>query len=380
MRRQILWLTLVMVGSAVGGFLAVTVHSRFEESAIAQERVRLARAVLVADVESLGERFERVAEKVAPAVVAVDSTRTQAESGSGKTVEESGSGVLVRFDGRDETFVLTNHHVIAGASPDRIVITLANGRVLQGERVWSDPESDVAVVALPDVGSLPTASLGTSSDLKVGRWVLAIGSPFGLNQTVTHGIISAVGRGEVHLGSTIRIKDFIQTDAAINPGSSGGPLVNLDGEVIGINTAIASPSGSNSGIAFSIPIDLVRRVAGQLLRHGKVQRGYLGVQLGPGLEPTKALRLGLDFARGAQVEYVYADTPGDKAGLQAGDIITEFNGIAIRDETHLIRLISDTPPGESIELGVLRDGKKLQLRAVTGDWSNGRRRIRGADR
>src|SRR5262249_54122889 len=155
---------------------------------------------------------------------------------------------------------------------------LADGRLFRPSRVWTDPASDVAVLRL-DAEGLPTATLGNSDTARVGQWVLAIGSPFGLNQTVTHGIISARERGQVNLGETIRINDFLQTDAAINPGSSGGPLVNLEGEVIGINTAIASYNSSSSGVAFSIPVNLVKRVMGELLEKGSVTRGYLGMQL-----------------------------------------------------------------------------------------------------
>src|SRR5262249_37837427 len=152
------------------------------------------------------------------------------------------------------------------ASPKQITISLADGRILKPTRVWADPESDIALLGLSDEAvGLTTLPLGDSDRVRVGQWVLAIGSPFGLNQTVTHGIISARGRGQVSLGSTIRIKDFLQTDAAINPGSSGGPLINLNGELVGINTAIASPSGGNSGVAFSIPVNLVKTIIAQLL-------------------------------------------------------------------------------------------------------------------
>src|SRR5207248_3916805 len=154
--------------------------------------------------------------------------------------------------------------------------------------------SDIALLRLAAAGELPTATLGDSDSVHVGQWVLAFGSPFGLNQTMTHGIISARERGQVSLGNTIRIKDFLQTDAAINPGSSGGPLVDLDGEVVGINTAIASNSGSNSGLAFSIPVNLVKRVTQQLLERGSVPRGYLGVQVAPAFGVADAFRLGLD--------------------------------------------------------------------------------------
>src|SRR5437016_589272 len=188
----------------------------------------------------------------------------------------------------------------AAAGAARISVNLPDGRLLKPTQVLADPETDVALLVVEGTpGSLPTAVLGDSERVRVGQWVLAIGSPFGLSQSVTHGIISARERGSVSLGTTIRIKDFLQTDAAINPGSSGGPLVNLDGEVIGINTAIASQSGANSGVAFAIPINLVKRVVRQLQERGAVSRGYLGLQLVASFEPADALALGLDRSRGA---------------------------------------------------------------------------------
>jgi S1-C subfamily serine protease len=199
--------------------------------------------------------------------------------------------------------------------------------------------------------------------------VLAIGSPFGLSQSVTQGIVSALGRGQVSLGNTIRIKDFLQTDAAINPGSSGGPLVNLDGEVVGINTAIASQSGSNSGVAFSIPINLVRRVSRQLLDKGSVSRGYLGVQLASILEPATALRLGLVRAQGALIEAVYPETPAAEAGLRANDVVLQVDGKGIRNENHLINLISGITPGQRVRMEVWREKRAMVLETVVGDWA-----------
>src|SRR5207302_6110658 len=188
-------------------------------------------------------------------------------------------------------------------------------------------------------------------------------SPFGLNQSVTHGIISARERGQVSLGSTIRIKDFLQTDAAINPGSSGGPLVNLNGEVIGINTAIASHSGSNTGVAFSIPVNLVKRVMKQLLEQGAVSRGYLGMQLAQSFEPGDALKLGLDRVQGAWVEAVYAGTPAAQAGLRANDVVLQVDSRSIRNENHLINLISTLAAGQKVRLEVWRERKTFTLEA-----------------
>lgn len=330
------------------------------------------------DVLRLGDRFEQVARRISPAVVYVEATKAAKPAAKTNAVEESGSGVLIRADGVRNILVLTNNHVVAQAAPDQITVTLGDGRVFRPGRVWSDPESDIALLRLEVSDGLTTAPLGDSDTARVGQWVLAIGSPFGLNQTVTHGIISARERGQVSLGSTIRIKDFLQTDAAINPGSSGGPLVNLDGEVIGINTAIASNTNSSSGVAFSIPVNLVKRVARQLLEKGTVSRGYLGLQVAQSFEPADALRLGLDRVQGAWVETVYADTPAAAAGLRASDVILQVDGAPVRNENALINRISGFVPGQRVKMLVWRERRTLTVEAVVGDWAEGQGRFRQA--
>jgi S1-C subfamily serine protease len=330
-------------------------------------------------VLALSERFAQIARRVAPAVVSIESSHPARNDpgGKGRLVEESGSGVLTQFAGRPGYFVLTNNHVVAYARLDQITLYLADGKIYRPRQVWADPETDVALLGLPDVpGGLPTVALGDSDRVRVGQWVLAVGSPFGLNQTVTHGIISARERGQVSLGSTIRIKDFLQTDAAINPGSSGGPLVDLRGEVVGINTAIASHSGTNSGVSFSIPANLVKQVARQLLERGSVARGYLGMQLAPSFEPADALRLGLDRVQGAWVERVYPDTPAAAAGLRPGDVVMQVEGVAIRNDNHLINLISTLPAGQRVRLHVWRDRRTATVDAVVGDWTRAQGRFR----
>jgi serine protease Do len=235
--------------------------------------------------------------------------------------------------------------------------------------VLTDPESDIALLAI-DAPNLTAATLGDSDRIRVGQWVLAFGSPFGLNQTVTHGIISAKNRGQISLGNTIRIKEFLQTDAAINPGSSGGPLVDQFGRVVGINTAIASNNGNNSGVAFSIPINLVKRIGRELIEKGSVQRGYLGVQLAPTLEPAEALRLGLDRVRGALVEGVYPGSPAASAGLTKGDVILQMETVDLRDENHLINLISNLPVQHKARLGVWRNKSMVNVDVTIGEWTS----------
>lgn len=364
----------------LGGVAGIHLTPRLGTFAFAQSSVQNGMPSPASDIVRLGDRFEFVARRVAPTVVAVEATKghtvSHAQQGRGRPIEESGSGVLVRLEGYRNLLVLTNNHVIAQSHPGQITISLADGRILRPAHVWSDPESDIALLRLDGVDNLPTATLGDSDRVRVGQWVLAIGSPFGLNQTVTHGIISARERGQVSLGSNIRIKDFLQTDAAINPGSSGGPLVNLDGEVIGLNTAIASNSGSNSGVAFSIPINLVKRVARQLLEKGSVSRGYLGLHLASSFEASDAANLGLDRSQGALVEMVYSDTPAAAAGIKPRDVILQLDNIPIRNENHFINLISNLPAGQRVRLQLWRERKLVTLDAVVGDWAAGQRRLR----
>jgi S1-C subfamily serine protease len=329
-------------------------------------------------IQQLSARFETVIRLTAPTVVAIEAVKPPKPDSTGKAAkptEEAGSGVLVQWEWVRGTLVITNNHVVGGARPENITVHLADNRLFRPVQVWTDPESDVAVLRL-DVESLPTAVLADSDRARVGQWVLAFGSPFGLNQTVTHGIISARERGQVSLGSTIRIKDFLQTDAAINPGSSGGPLVNLDGEVVGINTAIASQTGNNSGVAFSIPANMVKRVARQLIEKGAVSRGYLGVQLAAQLDPVDALKLGLERAQGALVESIYPDTPAAAAGLKPSDVILQVDDVAIRNENHFINLISSLPAGQKVQLRVWRNRKAQEVNAVVGDWAQAQSRLR----
>ena len=328
------------------------------------------------DPDRLEQRFESVATRVGPSVVAVEAVKVVPKEGKSKTVEESGSGILFRPEGQRGTFVLTNNHVISQAEARQITVSLSDDHIYTASQVWADPESDVAVLRFEGPDGLPAAVLGDSDAVRVGQWVVAIGSPFGLNQTVTHGIISARERGQISLGSAIRIKDFLQTDAAINPGSSGGPLVNLDGEVVGVNTAIASNTGGNSGVAFSIPINLAKRVAKQLLEKGSVTRGYLGVQTASSFEAADAAKLGLDRAQGAWVEAVYPETPAAAAGLRVNDVILSVDGTAVRNENQLINLVSGLPAGQRVRLQVWRDRQTVTLDAVVGDWAQGQARLK----
>ncbi len=370
MNRRFCW-SLVVAGGSFAGGLASNLLFDGRSTAVADQGPPLPAppAAVERDRPTVGpERFEAVIRQVAPSVVAVDAVKPSTSATSrGKPTEESGSGVLTRFEHHRGCFAVTNNHVVGGAKPGEITVTLADGRILQPEKVWTDPESDIAVLKLP-VEDLPTAELADSDRARVGQWVLAFGSPFGLNQTVTHGIISARDRGQISLGATIRIKEFLQTDAAINPGSSGGPLVDMHGQVLGINTAIASNNGNNSGVSFSIPANMVKRVARELLEKGTVSRGYLGLQLAPTLEPAAALKLGLGRAWGALVDSVHPEGPAARGGVRGGDVILKIDAVEIRDENQLINLVSSLPAGQKVRLSVWRAKQHQQLEAVITEW------------
>ncbi len=368
MKDKCLSLSILAVSSCFGGWLAVSCSDRFVTQIQAQSSTNLNAPVQI-ETEIVGDRFEKIARRILPAVVSIEARKTsQKPDGSKRTFQESGSGVIVQWEGRPGYYVLTNNHVVAGAEPHKVVIQLADGRVFQPEKILGDSASDVAIMLLATEQRLPTARLGDSDRMQVGQWVLAMGSPFGLNQTVTHGIISAKDRGEVSLGSRIRIKEFIQTDAAINPGSSGGPLINLNGEVIGINTAIASDSEHSSGVAFSIPSNLFKRMVVELLDKGYVARGYLGIQLGGSVDAVDAVKLGLEKGWGAFVEMVHPQSPAAVAGIRPGDVILEVDNIPIRNENQFINIVAGTPPGKSVVLVIWREKKRLAITSKIGDW------------
>ncbi len=259
-----------------------------------------------------------------------------------------GSGVIISAAG----YILTNEHVVKGA--EKIKVKLADGRIFDGELIGTDPDTDVAVLKITASEDLPVAVLGDSDALQVGQWALAIGNPFGLDSTLTVGVISATGRTDVGIEA---FEDFIQTDASINPGNSGGPLLNIYGEVIGINTAIVA---SGQGIGFAIPINLARLIAGQLMENGEVVRGYLGVGIQP-LSPALAESFGLDRVTGALVNQVLSDSPASAAGLRRGDLLLSYNGREISGVRSLQLLVANTPTGGTAKLGILRDGQRLEL-------------------
>jgi serine protease Do len=271
-------------------------------------------------------------------------------------VASSGSGVIVDASG----IILTNNHVVAGGGD--ITVRLGDGRELKAAEIKTDPKTDVAIVYVHAGSLLPVARLGRSSEVEVGDWVLALGQPFGLEGTVTAGIVSAKGRGIGILGDEGH-EDFIQTDAAINPGNSGGPLVNLDGEVIAINTAISSNSGGYQGVGFAVPIDMAKWVGGQLEQNGTVHRAYLGVMIQP-VTQEAAEQFKVKVHSGVLVREVRDNTPAAKAGVQPGDVILKFAGHPVSTGHDLQHYVEISPIGSSQPLDLLRDGKELTIQVA----------------
>jgi serine protease Do len=312
----------------------------------------------------LSRTFVAVAKQVKPAVVSIDTVEKPKASarnlpegfprvpgfqfGNPGPRRGTGSGVIISSDG----YILTNNHVAGDA--DQITVKLADDREFKAKRIGKDPETDLAVIKIEATG-LPFARLGNSDAVEQGEWVIALGSPFGLQQTMTAGIVSAIGRDLGTRGG--QFTSFIQTDASINPGNSGGPLINMQGEVVGINTLIFSETGTNAGVGFSIPSNLANKVYAQLVKSGKVTRGYLGVSL-QNVTPSVARSIGFDKTEGALVaDLANSTSPAAKAGLQSGDVIVEFEGQSIKSPKQLTEMVADTPVGKVVALKYVREGQ-----------------------
>jgi serine protease Do len=300
-----------------------------------------------------------------PTVVHIEANKRDGSrlDRSASRVEEAGSGYIVEINGRK--YVLTNRHVVKDAAINDIKIGLADGRQIYPTRVWDDPYTDVAVLAV-DAPNLVAARLGDSSKLEIGDFVLAVGSPFGLSHSITFGIISATGRRDLILSEDVKFQDFLQTDAAINPGNSGGPLINLRGEVIGMNTAIASNSGHNEGIGFSIPINMVSFVARQLVQNNSVARAQLGVQLDSKFDAGTAINVGLKRRRGARISKIIPKSPAEAAKLEVGDVLLEFGGVPVDDDVHLVNLVGMTEANQEVPVVILRGNQQYKLTVKLG--------------
>ena len=340
--------------------------------------------------------FTQVAKKAMPAVVSIQVKQRLASSrGMGSAEEEflkyffgqrprgmprqdqrgpetpsgQGSGFIISEDG----YILTNNHVVGKA--DQIEVKLNDGRTFDAELIGTDEKSDVAIIRIKG-DHLPVLKIGSSDRLEIGEWVAAIGNPFGLSATLTVGVVSAKGRANMGITD---YEDFIQTDAAINPGNSGGPLVNTQGEVVGINTAIYSRSGGYMGIGFAIPIQMALKIKEQLIDHGEVRRGQIGVYIQP-LTPEVAERIGAPNQAGVLIADVMKDGPGDRGGIKAGDVVIEMNGKAVKSASLFRNKVALTGPGEAVKLKVIRRGKEHKLTITLSSLGGKRAPIKQRDR
>ena len=345
-------------------------------------------------VRDLGRAFVEVAKRVQPSVVSIraEKTVTTASPGEGfgedffkgtpfedffkgyggppskKRQTAGGSGVIVDPKG----YILTNNHVVAGA--EKITIRLSDGRELKGTVKGTDPKTDLAVIHV-EAKDLPVAALGDSDKIEVGEWAIAIGSPFGLEKTVTVGVISAKGRSGLGTGN---YEDFLQTDASINPGNSGGPLVNIDGEVIGINVMIIQPG---QGIGFAIPINLAKTIMKALIDQGKVVRPWVGIGL-QDLTPELLASFKLKEKEGALIGQVYEGSPAEKAGIKVGDILLEVDGVRITNSQDVVREVLKKQVGQKVKMGLIREGKKEEVLVTTGEMPSepAEQKIGGAEK
>jgi serine protease Do len=325
-------------------------------------------------LKGLNDAFVEISKSVTPAVAYIEVTTGDEEKGQQQDMDKfqlpfdlgpnfkmpdegpergSGSGIIISKDG----YIVTNNHVVKNASENGIKVVLTDKREFTAKLIGVDPNTDVAVIKV-DANDLPVATIGNSDDVQVGQWVVAIGNPLGLNSTVTAGIVSALGRSIQLGGDNYAINNFIQTDAAINPGNSGGALVDINGSVIGINTAIKTTNGYYQGYGFAIPINLAKNVASELMKDGKVSRGYIGVTI-KDVDIKEAKGLGMEKAQGVLVQDVITGGAGADAGLKTGDVILSVDGKDVNAANELQTIIGSHHPGDEVALKIFRDGKTL---------------------
>ncbi|MEE2992740.1 MAG: DegQ family serine endoprotease [Gemmatimonadota bacterium] len=366
---------LLVLGMVLGGLFVSNIDLLSDRQSIGRSFM----PVVSADQRSLqefSETFARIAEKVKPSVVLIRSKRvvraaqqqlrnpfeeffggTTPRRQEPRTDRGLGSGVIVSEDG----YILTNNHVVDKA--DELTVYLSDERELKAEVVGTDPRTDLAVIKV-DSDDLPVLSFGDSEQLRVGEWVMAVGNPFGLSHTVTAGIVSAKGRKSVLGGDSYQ--NFIQTDAAINPGNSGGALVDLEGNLMGINTAIYSRTGGYQGIGFAVPANMARDIMTRLIEDGKITRGFLGVEISD-LDADLAASMGLDDDKGVLIANVIKGGPAVDSDIQKDDVVLALNGIEVEDSDALRNRIADFPPGTEIELEIYRDGRRKMVEIELGE-------------
>ncbi len=382
---------ILMFAVIAGSIVAAT--GSLSQSAIQfkTENTDVERISGINDVVRIQDVFRQIAETVMPAVVSINVESEAVNTGlpqgydddpffqwffgqqfgnsnprgrSPRRMQAEGSGFIISKDG----YIFSNNHVVENAV--KIKVVTADNREYDAEVVGTDPDTDIAILKIKPETDLPYVAIGNSDEVKPGDWVLAIGNPFGLAGSYTFGIVSAVGRPGM-----ASFQSFIQTDVAVNPGNSGGPLVNIHGQVIGINTAIQSQTGGYMGISFAVPINIARNVATQIVDHGYVQRGFLGIYPSP-LDETTREQLGLSHNEGVMVSRVDPDTPAEKAGLKQGDIITKVDGVPIADPNEFRLHVGSLAPGAQVKLEVFRDDTRITLTAVLGQRGEGPRQSR----
>ena len=358
----------VLLSAGAAYLVSETVVSRRLANATTERGERIVRAaepqrvVAAANLASFSDAAENSVQTVVYVKVVKRAKATRPSSlfdmlfGFPETPQEQvglGSGVIIRPDG----YIVTNNHVISGA--DAIEVTLENDKVYPATLVGTDPATDIALLKI-EAENLPCIEMGDSDQLRLGDWVLAIGSPYDLRSTITAGIVSAKGRSLPNYDGQFRVESFIQTDAAVNPGNSGGALVNTAGELVGINTSIISLTGSYAGYSFAVPVNIVRKIADDFINYGSVQRAMLGVSMSE-INAERARKLGLAEVSGVYVEQVQKDGPADKAGIRVGDILTEINLNVVRNGAAVQEQMSKLRPGEQAVVTLLRSGERKEI-------------------
>ncbi len=374
--RIMVGVVLIIIGVLAGVLLTANLDLTFKGRAGSESEERLELEKKMSAMKDWSEGFAAVAEYVTPSVVTVETETTvryedpftdyfggddffrrffgapRSQPRQEQKMSGLGSGVIISADG----YIITNNHVID--KTDKIKITLSNGKSYEGKLIGTDPRTDIAVVKIDEKG-LPAIKVANSDNIKVGQWAIAVGNPFSksLSHTVTAGIISGMSRSSVGLDSDV---DFLQTDAAINPGNSGGALVNMSGELVGINAAILSRSGGYEGIGFAIPSNTAKSIMDQLIKTGKVVRGYVGVSM-QDVDEQMAKALGLKSAKGAVIAQVVEGSPADQANLQQGDVIVKVNGKDVENSAEVRKQIVPKAPGTVVELTLIREGKEMNV-------------------